>query len=178
MRSGDYDKHYQQIADDSMSFKGWKTQKAELSAMMKQLGMSEADIHQLWIMSQLWERFLTVANKWNLHVFVAFGTPWRRDGFRYEQPNYWDYIAQQVETARNLTKGTLTILERHRDLGMILTSGEEVEIAIQTAKDTLQMIADGPPLRFRCERCAEQGIMLAFRTQKELVEHYKTQHGT
>ena len=178
VRSGDYDKNYQQIADDSMSFKGWKAQKAELYAMMKQLGMSEADIHQLWIMSQLWERFLAVANKWNLHVFVAFGTPWRRDGFRYEQPNYWDYIANQVETARNLTKGTLTILERHRDLGMILTSGEEVEIAIQTAKDTLQMIADGPPLRFRCERCAEQGIMMAFRTQKELVEHYKTQHGS
>lgn len=176
VESGDYDKHYQLVADDSESFKGWRAQKAQLCTMMGQLGMSEADIHQLWIMSQLWELFLDVANQWNLHVFVAFGKPWRRDGYKYQQPNYWDYIAKQVETARNLCKGTLTILERHRDLGMILTSGEEIEIAIQTAKDTLKMIADGAPLRFKCEPCAEQGLMMAFRTQKELVEHYRRQH--
>lgn len=177
VETGNFDKHYRQIADDSLSFKGWKAQKAQLYTMMKQLGMSEADVHQLWILSKLWERFLTVANQWNLHVFVAFGTPWRRDGFRYRQPNYWDYIANQVETARRLCKGTITILERHRDMGMILTSGEEVEIVIQTAKDTLQMIADGAPPRFKCELCAENGVMTAFRTQKELVEHYRQNHG-
>jgi len=177
VETGNYDRHYQQIADDSMSFLGWKAQKADLYDMMKQLGMSEADIHQLWIMSHLWERFLDAANKWNLHVFVAFGTPYRRNGYGYRQPNYWDYIANQVETARKLCKGTLTILERHRDFGMMLTSGEAVEIAIQTARDTLQMIADGPPARFRCERCAEQGIMMAFRTQRELIEHYTRNHG-
>ena len=177
VETGNYDTHYQRIADDSLSFRGWKAQKAELYNMMRQLGMSEADVHRLWIMSHLWERFLTVANEWNLHVFVAFGIPWHRDSYRYRQPNYWDYVAKQVETARNLCKGTITILERHRDMGMILTSGEEVEIAIQIAKDTLKMVADGAPLRFRCERCAEQGIMMAFRTQEELVEHYTRQHG-
>lgn len=178
VESGDFDRHYQEITDDSLSFRGWKAQKAELYTMMKQLEMSEADIHQLWILSQLWEKFLAVANQWNLHVFVAFGTPWRRDGYRYRQPSYWDYIANQVEIARRLCKGTITILERHRDMGMILTSGEEVQIAIQTAKDTLEMIADGAPTRFRCERCAEEGIMTAFRTQTELVEHYRREHGT
>ena len=176
VETGDFDKHYQEIADDSLSFRGWKAQKAQLYAMMKQLGMSEADVHQLWILSKLWERFLAVANQWNLHVFVAFGKPWRKDGFRYRQPNYWDYIANQVEIARRLCKGTITILERHRDMGMILTSGEEVQIAIQTAKDTLQMIADGVPTRFRCERCAEKGVMTAFRTQKELIDHYRKVH--
>jgi len=49
--------------------------------------------------------------------------------------------------------------------------------AIQTAKDTLQMVADGAPHRFRCERCAEQGIMMAFRTQRELIAHYTRNHG-
>lgn len=177
VESGNYDRHYHQIADASESFLEWKTQKGDLYDMMRQIGMSEADIHQLWIMSHLWERFLTAANQWNLHVFVAFGTPFLRDGYRYRQPNYWDYVANQVETARRLCKGTLTILERHRDFGMMLTSGEEVEIAVQTARDTLQLIADGAPTRFRCERCAEQGIMRAFRTQQQLIEHYRRVHG-
>lgn len=176
VESNDYYKRYQQVADDSMGYKGWKAQNAGTYGLMKQYDMSEADIHQLWIMSQLWERFLAAANEWNLHIFVAFGTPWIKDGFRYEQPIYWDYVAKQVETARNLCKGTLTILERHRDFGMFLLSGEEVAVVVQTAKDTLQMIADGAPTRFRCERCAEQGIMRAFRTQRELVEHYRQAH--
>lgn len=133
-------------------------------------------VHQTWILSKLWEKFLYVANRWNLHVFVAVGTPYRREGYRYRQPNYWDYVANQVETARRLCKGTITILERHRYMGMILTSGEEVEIAIRTAKDTLQMIADGAPPRFRCEHCASKGIITAFKTQKQLVKHYQEVH--
>jgi len=176
VESSDYGRHYQRIADDSQSFLGWKAQKAELCGMMKRLGMSESDVHQLWILSRLWEMFLMAANKWNLHIFVAFGQPWRRDGFRYRQPNYWDHIVNQVETARRLCKGTLTILERHRDFGMMLTSGTEVEIAVQTAKETLQMIADGEPARFKCEQCASQGIITVFRTQRELVEHYSQKH--
>jgi hypothetical protein len=176
VETGNFDKHYQEIADDSWSFRGWKVQKGDLCSMMKQIGMSNADIHQLWILSQLWERFLAVANQWNLHLFVSFGTPWQKDGFRYRQPNYWDYIANQVETARRLCKGTITVLERHRDLGMILTSGSEVEVAIQTAKDTLQLIADGTPAMFRCECCAEEGIMEAFKTQEEMIDHYLQRH--
>jgi len=176
VESGDFDKHFQQVADSSLGFKAWRDKKAQLVTMMKQIGMSEVTIHQTWILSKLWMKFLAVANQWNLHVFVAFGTPWRRDGFRYRQPNYWDYVANQVEVARRLCKGTITILERHRDMGMILTSGEEVEVAIRTAQQTLQMIADGAPPRFRCEICASQGIMMAFKTQRELVEHYREVH--
>jgi hypothetical protein len=176
VESGDYDKHYQKVADLSQDFLGWKNQKAELCGAMKTLGMPESDIHQLWILSRLWEIFLTVANQWNLHIFVAFGTPWHRDGFKYRQPDYWDYIANQVETARRLCKGTLTILERHRDFGMILTSGTDVEIVVRTAKDTLQMIADGEPPRFSCEQCANQGIIVVFKTQKELIQHYNQSH--
>jgi hypothetical protein len=178
VENGSFDEHFQRVADDSLGFKGWKVQKADLYDMMKQIGMSEADIHQLWILSQLWERFLAVANQWNLHVFVAFGIPWQKDSFRYKQPKYWDYIASQVETARRLCKGTITILERHRDLGMILTSGIEVQVAIQTAKATLQMIADGEPPRYKCELCAENGIMSVFKTQQDLVSHYKSAHNT
>ena len=176
VESGNFDRHYQRLVDDSQGFRGWKTQKADLYAAMKQLSMTESDIHQVWILSQLWEIFLAAANKWNLYVFVTFGIPWHRDSYRYKQPNYWDYIAYQVETARKLCKGTLTILERHRDLGMILTSGVEVEIAIETAKNTLQMIADGEPPRYKCEQCSEQGIMTVFKAQKELVEHYSQRH--
>jgi hypothetical protein len=176
IESADFDATYQRVADDSAGFLGWKTQKAALIEMMKQLGMEESDIHQLWIMSQLWERFLVASNQWNIHIFVAFGTPWHRDGFKYRQPNFWDYTANQVETARRLCKGTITILERHRDMGMILTSGAEVQMVIETARDTLQMIADGSPPKYKCELCAAQGIMSVFKTQAELVEHYKTDH--
>lgn len=177
IETGDFDKHYQLAVDDSKGYREWKTEKPELYQMMKNIGMLESDIHKLWILSQLWEKFLKAANAWNLHAFVAEGTPWVKDGFVYYQPNYWDYIANQVKTMRNLAKGTLTILERHRDMEMILMSGTEVQIAVQTAKDVLQMIADGSPPRFRCELCAEDGIVRAFGTQKELVIHYYAYHG-
>jgi len=47
---------------------------------------------------------------------------------------------------------------------MILTSGEEIEVAIRTANDTLQMIADGALPRFRYEICASKGIMTTLPT--------------
>jgi hypothetical protein len=59
---------------------------------------------------------------------------------------------------------------------MILMSGTDIEVAVQTAKDMLQMIEDGAPPRFRCEICAEEGIMRAFKTQRELVAHYYAMH--
>ena len=47
----------------------------------------------------------------------------------------------------------------------------------QAAKDTLEMVADGAPRRYRCELCAENGRMMAFGTQEELVAHYRRIHG-
>lgn len=173
---GLFDRDYQKVADDVMGYRSWRKRKADLYMMLRRIGLPEERVHELWVYSQLWERFLEAANSWNLHLFVAFGQPFVRDGYRYRQPNFWDYMVKQIEIARNLEKGVLTILQRHQDLGMILTSAEPVEIVIQTARDTLKMIIDGPPLRYRCEICADEGRIIAYRTQLELVEHYRQVH--
>jgi hypothetical protein len=177
IETGDFDRHYQAVADDSVGYRRWKEEEnPSLYQTMKKFGMLESAIHKSWVLYKLWEKFLAVANLWNLHAFVAEGTPWTRGGFAYHQPNYWDYIANQVRSARKLCKGTLMILERHRDMEMFLMSGTEIEVAVQTAKDMLQMIEDGAPPRFRCEMCAGEGIMRTFKTQQELVTHYYAMH--
>lgn len=175
---GQFDGAYQRASDDVRGYKEWKKRDADFCNTWYALGWSEEDLHEVWTHSQVWEEFLRVANRWNLHLFVADGVPFRRGGFKYKQPNFWEYIVKQIDIGRRLQKGVLTTLERHQDLGMILTSGEPIEKTIQVAQDSLQMIADGPPLRHRCELCEEQGLIMAFRTQRELVNHYRRVHGT
>ena len=173
---GQFDEAYQRASDDVRGYEEWKRRDASFCNTWYAHGWLEEDLHEIWIHSQVWEDFLRIANRQNLHLFVADGVPFRRDGFRYKQPNFWDYTVKEIDIGRRLQKGVLTILERHQDLGMILTSGEPIEKTIQVAQDGLQMIADGPPLRYRCELCEEQGIIMAFRTQRELVNHYRQAH--
>jgi hypothetical protein len=59
---------------------------------------------------------------------------------------------------------------------MILTSGEPVEKTILVQQDGLHMVADGAPMRHRCELCEQEGTLLAFSTQTELFDHYKKIH--
>jgi len=174
--SGAYERDYGAVSADHLGYETWRRQEAELYRLLTELGLQDSEIREFWVHSRLWERFVTAANQWNLHLFVAFGHPFVPDSWLYKQPNYWEYVVKQVEIARKLQKGVLTILERHRDLGMILTSAESVGTAIQVAQDTLQMIADGIPLRHRCELCSARGLMIAFRTQAELFEHWRQQH--
>jgi hypothetical protein len=173
---GQFDEAYQKASDDVHGYNEWKRKDISFVETWYAHGWSEEDLHELWIHSEIWEEFLRIANKWNLHLFVAEGIPFRSDGFRYKQPRFWELIVKQIDIGRRLQKGVLTILERHQDLGMILTSGEPIEETIQVAQDSLKMIADGAPLRYRCEPCEEQGNLVAFRTQKELVDHYRKVH--
>jgi len=173
---GQWDEAYQRATDDYQGYNDWKQSDQNFVNTWQALGGSEDELYHLWIHYQIWEEFLAIANKWNLHVFIAEGTPFKKNGFRYKQPNFWDYMVNQIDLARRLQKGVLTTLERHQILGMILTSGEPVEQTILVANDGLKMIADGVPLRYRCELCEEKGTLIAFRTQKELFKHYTEIH--
>lgn len=173
---GQWDEAYQRAADDVLGYDSWKRNNAGFAKTWLAQGWSENDLHEIWIHSRIWEEFLRIIDRYNLHVFVATGTPWKRNSFRYDQPNFWDYMVKQIDVCRRMQKGVLTTLERHRLLGMILTSGETVEKTIQVSQDGLHMVSDGAPLRHRCEKCEENGSLIAFNTQTELFEHYKNAH--
>lgn len=173
---GLWDAAYQRAADDVESYEEWKRKDAQFVKHWYANGWTENDLREVWIHSRIWDDFLKTINRYNLHVFVASGTPFKRGSFRYEQPDFWDYLVNQIDVCRRLQKGALTTLERHKILGMILTSGERVEKTIQVQQDGLHMVADGAPMRHRCELCEEDGILLAFSTQAELFEHYKKVH--
>lgn len=168
---GHFAKDYKEFSADTIGFEKWKTEKADLYDLLQQLGVAETDIREFWIHSKLWERFVAAANQWNIYIFVAYGQPFVADSWKYKQPDYWEYTVRQIEIARNLGRGVVTILERHRDFGMMLTSGESVEVALLSASDTVQLVANGTPMRHRCELCS-----MAFRTQRELVEHWQQNH--
>lgn len=169
--TGAFTKDHREVSADTISYEKWMKEDGELYRLLQQLGTAESEIHEFWIHSKLWERFVAVANQWNIYIFVAYGQPFVADSWKYKQPSYWDYAVKQIEIARNLGKGVITILERHRDLGMMLISGESVELALQSARDTLLLVADGAPMRHRCELCNTM-----FRTQRELVEHWQQNH--
>ena len=177
---GAFARDYAEVSMDTNSYEEWRRRDAELYNLLRQLGVEETEIHEFWVYSILWNRFVETANReWNLHLFVAYGgQPWVADSYRYMQPNYWDYTFKQIEIAQNLGKGMVTTLARHRDLRMMLISGESVETALLATKDTLQMLTNGAPLRHRCEECARRGEAVAFRTQKELIEHYNQHHAS
>jgi hypothetical protein len=174
---GLWDAAYQKAADDHDAYKEWKRKDAQFVEAWYANGWTEEDLREVWIYSRIWEEFLKVINRYNLYVFVAVtGTPFKKGSFKYEQPDFWDYLVNQIDVCRRLQKGAITTLERHRILGMILTSGEPVEKTIQVQQDGYHMVADGAPMRYRCELCEEDGILIAFSTQKELFEHFKKVH--
>lgn len=174
---GLWDAAYQRAADDIRSYEEWKQKDVPFVRTWYANGWSENDLREVWIASRIWEDFLVTIDRYNLHVFIAVdGTPWKKGSFRYEQPNFWDYLVNQIDVGRRLQKGVITTLDRQQLLGMILTSGEPVEKTIQVAQDSLHMIADGAPLRHRCELCEKEGILMAFSTQTELFDHYKKVH--
>lgn len=174
---GLWDAAYQRATDDVQAYEDWKRKDSHFVETWYANGWSENDLREVWIHSKIWEEFLQIINRYNLHVFIAIdGTPWKKDSFTYDQPNFWDYLVNQIDVGRKLQKGVISTLERQKLLGMILTSGEPVEKAIQVAQDGFHMIADGAPLRHRCEICEEQGNLVAFSTQGELFVHYKKVH--
>jgi hypothetical protein len=174
---GLFEAAYQRAADDVTSYEEWKRKDTEFVRTWYANGWTENDLREVWIASRIWEDFLAAIDRYNLHFFIAVeGIPWKRGSFRYEQPIFWDLLVNQIDVGRRLQKGVITILERQELLGMILTSGEPVEKTIQVAQDSLHMIADGAPLRHRCELCERQGTLLAFSTQEELFDHFQKVH--
>lgn len=174
---GLWDAAYQRAADDVKGYEEWKRKDVQFVRTWYAHGWSESDLREVWIASRIWEDFLITIDRYNLHFFIAIdGTPWKRGSFRYEQPNFWEVLVNQIDVGRRLQKGVISTLERQQLLGMILTSGEPVEKTILVAQDSLHMIADGAPLRHRCELCEKEGTLLAFSTQLELFNHYKNVH--
>lgn len=174
---GLWDAAYQRATDDLKGYEEWKQKDSQFVKSWYANGWSENDLREVWLYSKIWEDFLKTINRYNLHVFVAItGTPFKKGSFRYDQPDFWDYMVNQIDVCRRLQKGAITTLERHKILGMILTSGEPVEKTILVQQDGYHMVADGAPMRHRCELCEEEGLLVAFSTQKELFDHYKNVH--
>ena len=116
-----------------------------------------------------------MANKQNLHLFVAY---YDADTYlhRYKQPNFWEYVLKQIESASHWAKAMLTILTRHSDLGMMLMSGEPTFKAVEGVETVRQMIAEQTAPKFRCPTCWENGVKLEFTGTTDYFDHIKKKH--
>jgi len=166
-----FQKNWDRLMADTRGYEKWKASDPERYQYLLDYNITDADIRRYWVMSNMWDGFVKAANQWNLFLFVG-------DGLRYIQPNFWEYTTKQLASARRLGRGMMTILERHKDLGMMLTSGESIDVVMLTADDTLKMITDGKPFRHRCEECQAKGITAEFDTQEKLFGHWQSAHST
>lgn len=138
-------------------------------------GSSDDEIRQLWVLSRMWDHFVQIANQYNLHLFIAHYDK-QNHLWRYKQPNFWEYVDKQIQSAQRLGKGMITILTRHRDLGMILTSGEPVSDALEESQRVRQMITERTAPKIRCVKCMRSGITFQVSSQDELADHFKAKH--
>ncbi len=123
----------------------------------------------------MWEAFVLTANQmYSLHFMVSFYDKVAKVHY-YFQPTFWQYVEKQIQSGTRLAKGLRTILTRHRDLGMMLTSGEPAYKALEDTEGTLKMIADSAPT-IRCELCWRAGNSIEFQTIDDLYAHIKTNH--
>ena len=164
-----YQRNYARYMRDTAGYDKWKASDPERYQYLLDYNITDDDIRRYWVMANMWDDFVQAANRWNLFLFTA-------EGLRYIQPNYWEYTTKQIASAQRLGKGMITILSRHKDLGMMLTSGESIDVAMLTANDTLKMITDGRPYRHRCEECASKGITSEFDSQQKLFQHWQSAH--
>jgi hypothetical protein len=170
-----FPRDFSTIMQDNAAYQTWQqAPNSPYSNLINRYSLSADEIHQTWVMSEMWERFVANANQFNLHLFVGFRDP-VTDEWRYKQPNFWEYTEKQIQSASRLGKGMKTILSRHQDLGMMLASGEPVHEALRATEGTFKMITDTAPA-MRCEFCWRQGISLEFPTVDQLYSHIKIVH--
>jgi hypothetical protein len=166
---------FSSIMQDDVAYQTWQqAPNSPYNNLINRYSLSADEIHQTWVMSEMWRRFVANANQYNLHLFVGFRDP-ITDEWRYKQPDFWEYTEKQIQSATRLGKGMKTVLSRHQDLGMMLGSGEPVHEALKATEDTFKMITDTAP-KMRCEFCWRQGISLEFSTIDQLYSHIKIVH--
>jgi len=175
-QSSEFGKDFAKFMQDTSGYLTWKNSSDSPYLYLKsQYQLSDEEIHQLWVTSQLWDNFVLMANQRNLHLFVAYydGTT---NSHRYKQPSFWEYVLKQIESASHWAKAMLTILTRHRDLGMMLTSGEPTYKAVEGAETVGKMITDQTKPKFRCPICWQNGIKVEFSETTEFFDHIKKTH--
>ncbi len=84
-------------------------------------------------------------------------------------------MEKQIQSGERLSKGLRTILLRHNDLGMMLTSGEPAYKALEDTEATLKMITDSAP-PIKCELCWRNGVSQQFQSIDALYNHIKASH--
>ena len=169
-----YNRDFATFMKDGNSYTSWRVEPNSPYPYLKTTyHLTEDEIHELWVLSKMWDVFVQVANKNNLHLLVAYN-----DGgiWRYKQPNFWEYDEKQILSASRLFKGIQTILSRHRDFGMILTSGQSVHKALEGASMITKMITDQTPQKFRCPMCWRVGAVVEFLTTEDYFAHIKSNH--
>jgi hypothetical protein len=174
--SATFGKDFANLMNDASSYAAWKMDRDSPYGYLKAYyGQSEDEIRQLWVMSRMWDRFVQLANQYNLHMFVAY---YDRDLriWRYKQPTFWEYVDKQIQSGSRLAKGLGTILARHRDLGMILTSAAPVAGALEDLQKVQQMITERNPPKMRCLKCWRNGTIMEVSSQDELADHIKAVH--
>jgi len=173
-RSPSYGKDYSVLRQDLDSYSKWKNDSNSPHPYLRTYyHLLEEEVRELWILSRMWDIFVETANQYNLHLFVGYKAP---DGWHYKQPNFWEYVDKQIRSASRMGKGIRTILTRHRDLGMILTSGQSIHKALEGAEDVRKMITDRVVSKFRCPMCSEKGTLTEFPNREEWIRHVKACH--
>jgi len=122
--SSAHNKEFADLMRDEKGYSSWKTApNSPVSVLKATYHLGDDEIHEFWVLSKMWDNFVKIANKWNLHLLIAYndGGTWR-----YKRPDFWEYDNKQILSASRLFKGVQTILLRHRDFGMVLTSGQSV----------------------------------------------------
>ena len=171
-----FPRDFAKFMQDAAAYASWKLNPDSVySRLVSVYHQSEDEIHEAWVLSRMWEEFLNSANTmYGLHFMVAFYDRVARV-YYYVQPSFWEYVEKQIQSGSRLTKGLRTILTRHRDLGMMLTSGEPAYKALEDSEATLKMITDSAP-SIRCELCWRSGTTTQFQTIDELYAHLKAAH--
>ncbi len=167
---------YSTFMNDAAGYSAWKNDPSSPYAYLRNYyHQSDDEVRRLWVLSRMWDRFVQTANQYNLHLFVGYFDTINKV-WRYKQPSFWEYVEKQIWSASRLGHGMRTILGRHRDLGMVLTSGEPIQNALEGAQTVHKMIIERTTPRIKCLRCWRKGIEINLSSQDELVEHIKSNH--
>ena len=174
--SPSFPRDFARFMQDAAGYAAWKSSPNSVySRLINTYHQSEDEIHEAWVLARMWDEFLHTANSmYGLHFMVSFYD--RASGVHYYiQPGFWEYVEKQIQSGSRLTKGLRTILTRHRDLGMMLTSGEPAYKALEGAESTLKMITDSAPA-IVCELCRRNGVTSQFQSIDELYTHIRAAH--
>ncbi len=171
-----FGRDFGRLIQDSNGYSAWKSDpNSPYPILVNVYHLREDEIRQAWALSQMWDIFISTANQYNVHLFVAEYDR-ASNTYRYRQPDFWSYVNKQISSASRLGKGLLTILNRHRDLGMMLTSGDSVHMAIERADSVRKSITESLPQKFRCVKCWRNGSKVEFPTMDDLFDHIKATH--